>query len=136
MKIIRNEEIIRYVIVGVVTTAVSVAVYYICVEAALNPQNPFQLQIANVVSWTLAVIFSYFANRRYVFKSTNPRFFHEFIAFLFSRWGTLLLDMGIMFVLVTAMGVNDKISKLISQGVVIITNYLVAKLFVFTNSKE
>ena len=41
------------------------------------------------------------------------------------------MDMGIMFLLVTAIGMNDKIAKLIVQVIVTIGNYIISKLFVF-----
>ena len=51
----KYKEIINYVIVGGLTTVVSLAVYYALVLTVLNPDNPVQLQIANVISWIAAV---------------------------------------------------------------------------------
>ena len=58
-------------------------------------------------------------------------FLSEIALFFTARLGSLLLDMGIMFVLVTIMGVNDKIAKLAVQVVVTVANYILSKLFVF-----
>ena len=44
---IKYKEIINYLIVGVLTTIVSLAVYYVSVYTFLNPENAIQLQIAN-----------------------------------------------------------------------------------------
>ena len=52
-------------------------------------------------------------------------------AFYVSRVGTLLMDMLIMFVSVTMIGINDKIAKLIVQVVVVVANYILSKFFVF-----
>ena len=62
----KNSEIIRYVIVGGLTTLVSLLSYYICIWLFLNPDNGVQLQVANIISWILSVTFAYFANRKYV----------------------------------------------------------------------
>lgn len=127
----KYKEIINYLIVGFLTTLISLVVYYSCTFTFLNPQNALQLQIANIISWIISVIFAYFTNRKYVFESTNPNIFKEATSFFISRISTLLMDMGIMFICVTLVGMNDRIAKIISQVIVIISNYLFSKLFVF-----
>ena len=67
----KYKEIINYLIVGVLTTVVSLAVYYISVCTFLNPENGVQLQIANILSWIAGVTFAYFTNRKYVFESKD-----------------------------------------------------------------
>ncbi len=126
-----NKEIIFYLIFGVLTTLVSLIVYYFCTLTFLNPQNAVQLQIANIISWVLSVVFAYVTNRRFVFESKNPNKLEEIIKFVSARLLTLLLDMFIMFVCVTILKFNDKISKLLSQVIVIIFNYIFSKIFVF-----
>ena len=116
---------------GGLTTVVSLGVYYACVLTVLDPHNPVQLQVANVISWIAAVLFAYFTNRKYVFESHDPNMLREGAAFFASRIGTLLMDMGTMFVLVTLLGFNDKIAKLIVQVIVTVGNYVFSKFFVF-----
>ena len=41
------------------------------------------------------------------------------------------MDMLIMFVSVTMIGINDKIAKLIVQVIVVVANYILSKFFVF-----
>src|SRR5574344_2304183 len=65
-------EVIRYLIIGVLTTVVSLATYYLCVHTILNASNAIELQIANIISWVVSVTFAFFTNRSYVFKSTIP----------------------------------------------------------------
>lgn len=139
MKILENKnyrEIIRYLIVGVLTTLVSLGVYYGLTMTVLDPDNGVQLQIANVVSWIAAVTFAYFANRSYVFRSRNKHILSEAAAFFAARIGTLLMDMGIMFVFVTLLGFSDKIMKLVVQVVVTVANYVFSKLMVFRKKGE
>ena len=124
-------EIVRYLIVGGLTTVVSLSVYYGCVLTFLDPENPLQLQAANSISWIAAVTFAFFANRIFVFRSRGAGVLREAGAFYLARVGTLLMDMAIMFTGVTLMGYSDKIMKLIVQVVVTIANYVFSKLFVF-----
>lgn len=128
---LKYKEIINYLIFGVLTTVVSLGVYYICVYTFLNPENVVQLQIANIISWVAGVAFAYFTNRKFVFESKEENKLKEAGKFVTSRITTLLMDMAIMFIGVTLCKFNDKIIKLISQVVVIVMNYLLSKIIVF-----
>lgn len=132
----KNEEIINYLIVGGLTTLLSLIVYYICVHTFLDANNGFELQIANIISWIAGVTFAYVTNRIFVFKSKEKNILKECTSFVGSRIITLLLDMLIMFLFVTVFKIDDLIAKIISQIVVIVGNYIISKLFVFKNKKE
>ena len=132
----KYEEIINYLIVGGLTTVVSLVVYYGLVLTVLDPNQAVQLQVANVVSWVAAVAFAFITNRKFVFKSKNKNVKKEMASFVSSRVLTLLMDMGIMFLTVTVLKMNDKIAKLISQVVITIANYILSKLFVFKKTKS
>lgn len=127
----RYNEIINYIIVGVCTTLVSLLSYYLCVIFLLNPKNPILLQIANIISWICSVTFAYFTNRKYVFKSKEKAILKESIKFYTLRITTLLIDMFTMFLLVTVLGSNDKLSKILVQFIILIFNYVFSKLLVF-----
>ena len=127
----KYKELINYLIVGGLTTVVSLGVYYGCVLTFLNPDVPVQLQAANVLSWIAAVTFAYFTNRKYVFESKNEKRLQEAAACYGSRVTTLLLDMFCMFLMVTLMGWNDKVAKLIVQVLVTVANYILSKFLVF-----
>ncbi len=132
----KYKEIINYLIFGVLTTVVSLIVYYVAVYTFLNPENAVQLQIANILSWIAGVTFAYFTNRNYVFDSKEQNRLKEAGKFVTARVVTLLMDMVIMWLGVTVLCFNDKIMKLISQVVIIISNYVFSKLFVFKKKKD
>ena len=127
----RYKEIVNYLIVGGLTTVVSLGVYYGCVLPILDPEVAVQLQAANIISWIAAVTFAYFTNRKFVFESKNENKLKEAAAFYGSRVTTLLVDMGCMFLMVTLFGWNDKIAKLIVQVIVTVANYVLSKFIVF-----
>lgn len=131
----KYEEIVNYLIVGVLTTVVSLSAYYLCVVTILDPNIGWQLQVANIISWVCAVTFAYITNRVFVFKSKNKNIFKEICSFTSSRVITLLMDMFAMFIIVTICNGNDKIGKLVSQVIVTIGNYILSKLFVFKGDK-
>ena len=131
----KHEEVIIYLIVGVMTTILNLVIYYGCVFTVLNPEDKLELQIANLIAWTVGVIFAYFMNRKYVFKSKNIDIKKEATKFLSSRVVTLLMDMSIMFFTVSILRFNDKIMKIFSNILVIILNYIFSKLLVFKKDR-
>ena len=110
---------------------ITLLTYYLLTFAILNPTNEIQLQLANIVSWSLAVIFSYLCNRKYVFNSINKNIKTEMISFFISRLFTLLIDMLGMYITVSVFNLNDKIMKIIVQIIVVILNYIISKFLVF-----
>ena len=125
-----HEEVINYLIVGVLTTIVSIVSYNLfrfIIESYM---------VCTVISWVLAVLFAYVTNRRYVFHSKDKNIGKEISKFVSSRILTLLIEMFIMFVCVDLLHINDRIAKLLVQVVVTILNYVFSKLFVFHGKKE
>ena len=122
----KYRELIVYFIVGCLTTLVSWVVYAAGVEVF-----HWSVAVSNAVSWIAAVTFAYFTNRKFVFESKNSSIMKEMAKFYAARIGTLLMDMGIMFVLVSCLGFSDKIIKLFVQVVVTVANYLFSKFIVF-----
>ncbi len=135
----KNEEFWSYIVVGLLTTIVSIAVKWGLLFTILDAKNKIELQIAVVTSWICAVLFAYVTNRFYVFKSKSKDIFKEFTTFVSSRILTLLLDMFIMWFFVTTLKMNTKtwviIWTLVSQVLITVFNYILSKLFVFKKSK-
>lgn len=125
----KNEELWNYLIVGGLTTLVAIVSYGI-----FNRTFNIHYVPANVLSWILAVIFAYFTNRWIVFRSKNENKVKEFIKFSSSRVVTLLVETGLLFILIDLIYVDEVISKIIGQIVVLVLNYIISKLIVFKKS--
>ena len=136
---IKNKEIINYLIFGVLTTVVSLATKYLLLFTILDAKNSVQLQIAVIISWIVACAFAYVTNRIWVFESKSKKIILEMFKFFSSRLATLGLEMLIMFVFVTLLGLNTDmwvvIWTLVAQVLIIIMNYVLSKLVV-TNKKN
>ncbi len=136
----QHKEIANYLIVGGLTTIVSLAIKYILLFTILDAANAIQLQIAVITSWVGAVIFAYWANRKYVFESKSKKLVKEFGLFVSSRIATLLIDMFIMWFFVTALELNSDqwvvVWTIVSQIVVTVANYVLSKFFVFKKNKD
>ena len=120
----RNREIISYLIIGVLTTIVSLISYYLLTITILSPNNPLELTIANIISWIISVLFAYITNRKYVFQSKDKNILKESSKFTLSRVTTLIIDILLMFIFVSILHFNDKIIKLLVQIIIIILNYI------------
>ena len=133
----KYEEIIVYLIVGVLTTIVAWTAKF-AANAVLfgNTMHPdhFQNGVLSIINWVAGVIFAYFTNRRFVFKSKEPMR-KEAPKFVLSRVSTWILDIVVMQVL-TAVNINLIVARVISAVLVTIANYVFSKLFVFNKKKE
>lgn len=129
----KYQEIINYLIVGVLTTVVSIVTYFLF-SLVLDIENNILFILANILSWICAVIFAYITNKKFVFNTTTFNRKEEikvFSMFVSSRITTLLIELAFMFVTVKVILINDKIAKVIAQFIVIVLNYILSKLFVF-----
>lgn len=130
----KYEELINYLVVGVMTTVISWTAYAVC-RLAMNVDHPVIMQIAVFLRWFTGVVFSYFVSRRFVFKSRNPRILKEAIDFTASRIVTLFMDMFVMWILPTVCKMDDWIATFISAVLVVIMNYVLSKFIVFRKKK-
>ena len=136
----KNKEIINYLIFGVLTTVVSLVTKYLLLFTILDASNAVELQVAVITSWIAACLFAYITNRIWVFESKSKEIIKEMIKFFTARLFTLGLEMLIMFIFVTALGLNSNtwvvIWTLVSQVVITIGNYILSKLIVFKEKEE
>ena len=131
----KNEEVVMYLIMGVLATVVNISVKYALLFTILDPKNAIELQVAVIISWIVAVVFAYFTNRTYVFKSKEQNILKEFSNFVFARIITLIMEMIIMWFFITFLKLNTNlwvvIWTIIAQAMVVIMNYVFSKLFIF-----
>lgn len=125
---------INYVVFGVVTTAVNVAVYYIFYN---------KLYVGNIAStiiaWLLSVITAYITNKIWVFESKSFKpavLLKEMGSFFACRFLTGVFDVGIMWLGVDLLHFNSTVIKILSNVIVIVLNYIVSKLIIFKNKTE
>lgn len=133
---VKYEEIIVYLIVGVLNTIVSWAAWYLCAFTILDAQIVWQNAVLSAIQWIVGVVFGYVMNRKYVFKSKNPRIMKEFLEFSGGRVSTWILDTVMMILLVNILSVNEYVSKIIVAVLVMIGNYLISKFLVFNKKKD
>lgn len=123
------KEPIAYVVFGVLTTLVNIAVYYLFTELL-----GVYYMISNVVAWIASVCFAFITNKLFVFESKSLQcktVLAEMGSFFLARAATGVLDMLLMWLFVDVLVVEEMIAKVIVNVAVIIINYVASKLWVF-----
>lgn len=133
-----KKEVWDYLIFGVLTTIVSwvayIAISRIYMPFFIEGSDAVVALISNALSWVIAVVFAYWTNRTFVFKSESVGFGEvtkEFLSFVGSRVFSFVVEQVLLLMFVGLLGINDIVSKLIISVVVIVLNYIFSKLFVF-----
>ena len=127
----KYKEIINYLIFGGLTTLVSIGTY-----ALFTIVFNIDYLVSNVLSWIIAVLFAFITNKLFVFASksrSKKQVSKEIVSFFFFRIVSLGIEMIIMYVFVYLLSINDLITKVIAQVIVILSNYIFSKVFVFKN---
>ena len=136
----KYEEIVNYLVVGGLTTIVAIGSKLLLLATILDQTNGLELQIAEVISWFLAVTFAYVTNRIFVFKSktSGSKCAREIFNFFKGRIVTQLIQMFIMWFFVTLLKLDSNVwvlvFTLVCQVIQIVLNYVISKLLVFKKS--
>lgn len=127
--IMKYKDIISYLVFGVMTTVVNVVVYWFCSHLL-----GIVVVASSVIAWTVAVLFAYITNRKWVFYSEasgKKEIIREMISFFSCRFLTGVVDWLFMFVFVVVLCLNDVIIKVVANILVIVLNYIASKFLIF-----
>lgn len=128
------KEITNYLIVGILTTTVSLITFFIFINVFFKEKNPQTIQIANGISWFCSVIFAYYTSKKFVFESSKKNKLKEIIEFILSRSLTLVLEIVLIYLMVQFLTSNEYSCKFASQALALITNYWSSKILVFNGN--
>lgn len=127
-----NNDVIRYIFFGGCTTLVNLACFFVLRQCGV------ELNIANVISIIVAIIFAYIVNSKYVFQDkceTLKDHIQPFCKFVSARLLTMVIEVGGVWLLVEKLGMSDMVGKFCTQFIVLALNYIFSKFFVFTTGK-
>jgi len=129
MKKLVNSKTIRYIFFGGLSTLVNLGTYYI-----LSRVFGVNLNLTNVISILSAILFAYIVNKLYVFESKTKgmkALLKEAAHFISMRFLTMFVEIfGVIF-FICVWGLNDLVSKIIIQVVIMVLNYLISRFLVF-----
>lgn len=162
----KHREIIMYLFFGVMTTLVGWIMYFVMFWTwksvfEIRPEDTKSLiyitgyTVAQVLQWIAAVMFAFFTNRRWVFTDAekNVKLLQQMMKFCGGRLVTFFIDyivtyfgamlLSLLFPAIVAyeifgktLNFADLIAKFIAAVIVIISNYIFSKLFVFKKSTD
>lgn len=127
---LKYKQIINYLICGGLSTIVNFASYFVFARI-------FKIDevISSGLSWVMAVIFAYVVNKIFVFESKTKNIkelIKEFVYFIACRViSGITCDVGTFALMVRVLHINDIASKVVTQIMVIILNYVFSKLIIF-----
>ena len=132
-KIKNNPQLLRFGIVGGANTALDFGLLFVFKFIGIP------VEIANIMSTGVAFIFSFFANKKYTFKTTNTNIIREMILFviitLTGLWGLQTLIIALTHnPLTQLMGNTDVallVAKLLATVASLTWNYLFYSKLVF-----
>ena len=134
MRKILDIETIRYLIIGIMTTGVNFVLCLFC-DKILN----ISFMISNVIAISGAILFAYFANKYIVFrnhKDNVKQVIFEFFSFIATRLISMALELFFVWLTVEVMCMIPYLGKVITQGLVVITNYCFGKWLVFSKKNK
>ena len=134
-------EGLAYLFFGGVATLLNL-VLFAAFQAAFG--TAFAAGIGNIIDNIICILFAYWTNHTFVFRSENKGVaaLAEFGQFVSCRIATMVLDQAIIWLGVSLIGPHVAFTvangelwamgvKLFSQVIVILSNYVFSKLFIF-----
>jgi putative flippase GtrA len=122
-------QFIKFGMIGVINTSIDFAIY-VLLTRSIDFFSQY-IYLANALSFSSAVIFSYFANRRWTFAVTHKPKVKEAMKFYVASGIGFVLNSTILYIGVHFLGMYDLIAKIIATIVTIFWNFLASKFWVF-----
>lgn len=140
--LLRYQETVSYLFFGVVATLLNIVLYHV-----FTNMLGLSVAVGNIIDTIICVLFQYFTNRMWVFRShtVGAAALREFSQFIGCRAVTAVIDEAIMIV-----GVDYAVKtlvpvpmqelasvgvKVLANVIVVVLNYIFSKLFVFAKKK-
>lgn len=121
-------QFIKFGIVGLSNTFISMLIYYICIFLGLH------YILANTIAFVISVLNAYYWNSKCVFKRENTENRSSFISVVkvFIAYGsTFILSTLLLYVWVDCLNISKMIAPLINLVITIPINFLLNKMWAF-----
>ena len=134
----KHRKIVRFGLIGGINTAIDFGILFVLKQLGL------QIVMSNIISTTVAFIFSFFMNKNFAFESKNGNVRREFILFvlvtLFGLWVIQNIIIWLLMPILGNFGMNENtallIAKLAATVVSMVWNYLLYDRLVFATKKK
>ncbi|RND51690.1 GtrA family protein [Lacticaseibacillus paracasei] len=123
-------NLFTYLFFGCLATVVNIVSYTLVFDWAR-----LSWPVSNSISWLASVLFAFVTNKLWVFHTRTNGFrasIWEFTKFMMARIASYGLDMLCMWLMIDFLTWHGLIAKVITQVIVVIVNYVLSKLLIFT----
>ena len=142
----KNRELLTYLVFGILTTLISWLVYF-GLTFLLKPENymdgsgtkKFILNGSQLASWVISMLFAFFTNKHYVFKSKEKKAgaWREFFQFTSARLVSYFIFDALLYnAFIFMLGIDHRITKIIINVLVVIFNYFASKFVIFRKKRN
>lgn len=125
--VLKYQEILSYLVFGALSMAVNFAVYFLVGLFAPGI-------VANIPAWVAAVAFAFVTNKAFVFEDGDwdrAALWPQIRDFTAARIFSLLLEEAVFLLFAHLLRLPEAWVKVAGQVLVVITNYITGKLFIF-----
>jgi putative flippase GtrA len=119
-------QFIKFGIVGVSNTLISLAIYYTFIFISKDLYN-----VGYTVGFVVSVLNAYFWNNKFVFKKSEEGNTKPLIKTFISYGSTFLLGMVLLNVMVKHLGISEYIAPIINLLITIPINFLLNRFWAF-----
>lgn len=131
----KHEDKFRFAIVGAANTTIDFVILFLLTLLGFN------VIFSNIISTSIALIFSFFANKKFTFKNESEKTKKQFVYFLiitmFGLWIIQPIIIEATKLLIEQVITNNYlilfIGKIIATCITLIWNYLLYRKFVFND---
>ncbi len=121
-----TQRFVRFVLVGLLNTSIDFTLFFLFTHVA-----GWHYLLANVASFLLAAINSYFMNRRWTFGSQSAAWHREAAQYVTVLVIGFALNEGLLFLLVSRWQWAKLIAKVMVTGLVLVWNFSANRLWTF-----
>lgn len=129
-----TSEGMRYLFIGGCTTLVNLVVFTVLCRVI-----HLEVNISNIISVSISILFAYVTNKLIVFRShcsSLGELAAECGRFIGARLATMVIEVGGVYVLYNIIHQNELIAKLETQVLVVIGNYFISRFIVFRGREK
>jgi putative flippase GtrA len=124
----KYHRFIKFGIVGLSNTAISLAVYYLAISIGIY------YQLANVFAFIVSSLSGFYLNRSWVFKASSQSIWFQMIKYYMVYCSSLLISLFLSFIWIELFHLSKYIAPLLNLLFTIPFNYLLNKKWAFRQS--
>jgi len=119
-------QFIKFGIVGLSNTAISLLVYYLFIWL-----NPDLYMAGNVVGFVVSVANAFFWSRRYVFKDSQESFWKALFKSYLAYGGSFLLSTALLYIQVEWLDISKMLAPVFNLLTTVPLNFIINKFWTF-----